>query len=176
MCVKNRECLFGTITDGVVTLSPIGEAARKCWLEIPRHYPVVQLDEFVIMPNHIHGIIKIMLNDNTNAGVQNLEPQRLKLQCLKPQHHDPQHNKPLRHAFQKIIPRSLGAIIRGFKIGVTKWCTLNNRGDFTWQRNYFEEVVRDENGLQAIRQYIINNPSKWDEDLENPFNQPKGHF
>ncbi|MGC9031155.1 MAG: transposase, partial [Desulfomonilaceae bacterium] len=88
-------CLFGKINDGKMFLNDIGEIAKQCWLEIPNHFPNISLDEFVIMPNHIHGII--ILNDNTNfqnnVGVQNFEP------LQKP---------PQRNQFQKIIPRSVG--------------------------------------------------------------------
>ncbi|GAB5047449.1 hypothetical protein TdN_18410 [Thermodesulfovibrio sp. TK110] len=82
-----------------MVLNDTGQIAQKCWLEIPDHYPNMILDEFVIMPNHIHGIIFIN-NKKTNVGVQNFEP--------------------LQNRYQKIIPKSIGSIIRGFKIGVTK--------------------------------------------------------
>ncbi|MEJ5351784.1 MAG: transposase [Melioribacteraceae bacterium] len=162
ICTHNRECLFGKINDGKMFLNDIGEIAKQCWFEIPNHFPNVSLDEFVIMPNHIHGII--ILNDNMvdngnnqnvdipNVGVQNFEPLRKKMQ---------------QNQFQKIIPRSIGSIIRGFKIGVTKWCRQNTNIYTVWQRNYFEHIIRNDIALQRIRQYIVDNPMKWELDMEN---------
>jgi REP element-mobilizing transposase RayT len=68
ICVQNRECLFGNIADGEMRLNEIGEIARNCWMEIPQHYPDTQLYDFVVMPNHIHGIIDITPNDATNTS------------------------------------------------------------------------------------------------------------
>ena len=74
---------------------------------------------------------------------------------------------PLReNKFQHIIPKSIGTIIRGFKIGVTKWCR-NNNCEFIWQRSYYEHIIRDENELNRIRKYIIENPLKWELDRNN---------
>ena len=139
ICTKNREFLFGEIVNGVIVLNDAGKIAQQCWLEIPEHFPCVSLDKFVIMPNHIHGIIII----NHVAGVQNIEPLQ-------------QFNQ-----FQKIIPNSIGSIVRGFKIGVTKWFRQNNILNVVWQRNYYEHIIRNEKELNKIREYIINNPLKW---------------
>ena len=109
------------------------------------HYPNVNLDEFVIMPNHVHGII--VINDD-NVEVQNLEPLR----------------KQRQNKFQHIIPRSLGSIVRGFKIGVTKWFRQNTDVYTLWQRNYYEHIIRNAAELYHIRKYIIENPLKWNDD------------
>jgi len=145
---QNRVCLFGDVVDGKMALNDWGRIAQQCWLEIPQHYPSVSLDEFIIMPNHTHGII--MINDGNQhiVGVQNFEPQR--------------------NQYQHIIPRSIGSIIRGFKIGVTKWFRKNTDVYNVWQRNYWEHVIRNDNDLNQIREYIINNPLKWELDDENP--------
>ena len=160
---SNRQCLFGAVEDGDMILNDGGTFARKCWIEIPNHFPHARLDEFIIMPNHIHGIIFI---GDINVGVQNLEP----LQKIEPQHEieSLQNIESLRkqNKYQKIIPRSIGSIIRGFKIGVTKWFRHNTEVYNVWQRNYWEHIVRDENELNRIREYIINNPWKWELDDE----------
>ncbi len=83
------------------------------------------------MPNHVHGIIVIGYAD---VGVQNFEPLQMD---------GPRENK-----FQQIIPKSIGSIVRGFKIGVTKWFRQNTDIDVVWQRNYFDRVVRDEDELK----------------------------
>lgn len=95
------------------------------------------------MPNHVHGIIII----TNNVGAQNFVP--------------PQNQ------FQKIIPRSIGSIIRGYKTGVTKSFRQNTDIHNVWQRNYYEHIIRNENILDKIREYIINNPLQWQFDREN---------
>lgn len=107
--------------------------------------PDVIVDEFVIMPNHVHGILVIV---ERNVGVQNFEP--------------------LHNRYQHIIPRSIGSIIRGFKIGVTKWWHQNGYDGYLWQRNYYEHIIRDDESLNRIRQYIRDNPFNWSVDENNP--------
>jgi REP element-mobilizing transposase RayT len=150
ICTINRKCLFGKIegpnnnSPNIMLSNVAGKIVQQCWLEIPTHFPNAELDKFVVMPNHIHGIIIIK-----NVWVQNFEPI--------------QQNK-----YQKIIPQSIGSIIRGFKIGVTKWFRQNTNIYNVWQRNYYEHIVRNERELNQIREYIINNPLQWQFDRENP--------
>jgi putative transposase len=146
ICTQNKEMLFGDVIDGNVVLNESGKYTQKCWCVIPRHFPDVCLDEFIIMPNHIHGIIFIVENDQ-NVGIQNFE-------SLHQQ----------KNRYQKIIPRSIGSIIRGFKIGVTKWFRKNTEIYSVWQRNYYEHIIRNEPELNRIRKYIFENPLKWQED------------
>lgn len=175
ICIHNRECLFGEIIGriqnvGVENFKPLpqpemklndaGKIANECWLEIPKHFPNAVLHEHIVMPNHVHGIIELMGNDVTNAiphvvGVENF-------QSL-------QHDTTNQNKFQKMIPRSIGSIVKGFKIGVTKWFRDIKTEDFppqrqVWQRNYYEHIIRNEQSYQTISNYIINNPAKWEED------------
>ena len=138
ICTKNRLCLFGKIENGKMFLNDAGQSAEHYWMAIPHHYPKTQLHEYVIMPNHVHGIV----------GVQDFEP-------LQP---------PQKNQYKKIIPRSIGAIVRGFKIGVTKWFRKNTDIHTVWQRNYYEHIIRDEKFCYQISQYIKNNPLKWQDD------------
>ena len=102
---------FGFIANAMMHLNETGGIAQKCWMEIPIHYPNVVLHHFIVMPDHIHGIIELVRVQNFVAvGVQNFEP-------LQYEHHH--------HEYQKIIPWSVGSIIRGYKIGVTKWFREN---------------------------------------------------
>ncbi|HRS90694.1 MAG TPA: hypothetical protein P5028_01435 [Candidatus Marinimicrobia bacterium] len=141
VCTQNRECLFGEILNGEMRLNEFGKMARQCWFEIPNHFPHVQLDEYIIMPNHIHGII--VLNDI--VGAKNFSPQ--------------QYITPFRSP-----SKTIGSIIRGFKIGVTKWFRQNTDIYVVWQRNYYEHIIRNDGELNRIRQYIIDNPKKWKTD------------
>ena len=175
ICVKERLCLFGNVVNAEMVLNNAGKFADECWKNIPDHFPNAVLHEYIIMPNHIHGIIELS-NIIAIVGVQNFEP--LQQQNFEPQQ---QNFEPQRSAneFQKIIPKSIGSIVRGFKIGVTKWFRENSHGiqnpdlfknagcDLSrpiWQRNYYEHVIRNENSYQNIVKYIVNNPLKWNED------------
>jgi REP element-mobilizing transposase RayT len=125
LCTQNRECLFGEILNGEMRLNEFGKIAHQCWLEMPHHFPHVQLDEFVIMPDHIHGII--VLNNIVGVGVQNIESRQ--------QQQNIESRPRQQNAYQHIIPGSIGSIIRGFKIGVTKEFRQNTDIYVVWQRN-----------------------------------------
>lgn len=144
ICTYNRKCVFGEVRDERVILSAVGNKAKAFFGRIPEHFENITLDEFVVMPNHLHGIIVIQV------GVQNFEPLQ-------------RHN-----VFQHIVPKSLGSVIRTYKSVVTRWCRINGHRYFKWQRNYFEHIIRDENDLNKIRDYIRNNPLEWYLDVENP--------
>jgi len=148
LCTKNRQYLFGNVVDGKMILNHAGMATQNCWLEIPKHFPNTILDEFVIMPNHIHGIIVI------NVGANNYSPQH-----LPQQNYLSVQSSPFQSPSQTI-----GSVIRGFKIGVTKWFRQNTDVYDVWQRNYYEHIIRNDEELNAICQYIINNPLNWQED------------
>lgn len=164
VCVRNKENSLGKIIDGKVVLSEIGKIAEKCWNEIPKHYLCVQIDKYVVMPNHIHGII-IIIDD---IGAEDFQPLRPHIQ--KNINAEVENFQPLPkiNQYQKVITKSLGSIIRGFKIGVTKSCNQQKCQHFALQRNYHEHIVRNENELNRIREYIINNPLQWQFDRENP--------
>jgi len=144
-------------------LTPIGEIAAKCWMEIPDHYPNVTLDEFVIMPDHLHGILKFETPSNeTNVGVRHGEPL--------------QRSPTRRNEYQHIIPKSLGIIINHFKSAVTRWCNENGFPQFKWQRSYYDHIIRKEQSLFQIRQYIRNNPADWLGDKENHLKNELGNW
>jgi len=144
---RDRTCLFGEIAEGAVRLNQMGHIVRECWLAIPDHFPHAMLDEFVVMPNHVHGII--VLNGTENVGAR--------------------HAVPLPEQFGKPIPGSIPTIIRSFKSAVTK--RINDHrgtpGVPVWQRNYYEHIIRNEDDLEAIRRYIACNPLRWHLDREN---------
>lgn len=155
ICTYHRECLFGEIIDGKMDLNDAGRVAEQCWNDIPGHFPYVELDAFVVMPNHVHGILIIM---DENVGTQNSAMQNIGMKNeVGVKNISPlQLNQPP-HGTSKTI----GSIIRGFKIGVTKWMRQNTEFYQIWQRNYYEHIIRNENELNRIRTYIVNNPEKW---------------
>lgn len=139
ICTKNRENFLGEIVNDV-QLSKLGKISKQCWEEIPMHFPFVKLDEYIVMPNHIHGII--IMSNPRNVETQNL----VSLQ-------------------NKFGPQSknLASIIRGFKVGVTKIAKKNNI-NFYWQKGYYDHIIRNDQSLAEIRQYIIDNPKNWKKD------------
>jgi putative transposase len=166
ICCHNRQCLFGEIvgaenflpdidySDKInsrqkMILNDAGKIANEYWLEIPKHFNNAILHEHVVMPNHIHGIIELSGVDNV-VGVENFQP----LQQRK-------------NEFQKMIPRSIGSIVKGFKIGVTKWFRTNTNLETVWQRNYHEHIIHNEQSYQTISNYIIDNPANWKKDKFN---------
>ncbi len=182
LCTEHRYHLFGKIENGKMILSDEGKNVQKCWYEIPNHYPNVELDAFVIMPNHIHGIIIIKYSDNiveanNNSpfieGANDHSPQRFP---DSPQRFpdSPQRfpDSPQRFPDSPQRPRgtskTVGAIVRGFKIGVTKLLREKYKEDI-WQRNYYEHIVRTEADLNRIRKYINNNPMNWKGDRFHVF-------
>ena len=151
VCAWNRECLFGEISQGKVNYSEAGKVVTDVWNKLPERYPSIELDEFVIMPNHIHGIV--ILNTTVGAG--------LALPGMRHKQKGAASSAP-----------TLGDIMRTFKSisAVTMNRRLDRTGVPVWQRNYYERIIRDENELYAIREYIRYNPLKWDEDVDNPLN------
>jgi REP element-mobilizing transposase RayT len=140
ICVLNRTHSFGTITDGQMTLSLVGEQVARCWQEIPAHYPLVRLDCWVVMPDHFHGILILKSNDNDLLNNQDdLTPAGL---------------RPLR-------PSSVPAVTNQFKGSLKRWYNQHGHA-FDWQPRYHDHIVRNLDALSKIRNYIISNPEHWD--------------
>ncbi|MES2798646.1 MAG: transposase [Bacteroidota bacterium] len=133
ICCKDRLPLFGKVINEEMILNEAGKFAEKCWMNIPKHFQNAIIHEFVIMPDHIHGIIELTIR------AENIQPRRV-------------------NQFQKLIPGSIGSIVKGFKIGVTKWFRYNTKIEMVWQRNYYENVIRDQRAFDNISKYIKDNP------------------
>lgn len=140
----DRAHILGTVVDGRFCSSVAGDIVREEWLRTPDVRSDVDLDAYVIMPNHIHGIV--VIREHPDAGQQS----------------------PLPRSFQSPSV-DIGAIVRGFKAASTKrinevWGTTSAK---VWQRNYYDRIIRDETELERIRAYIENNPLNWESDQEN---------
>lgn len=145
ICVKNRVPLFGQVTRDKMILNKYGKIAQDEWSRTGKLRINVEVDEFVIMPNHVHGIIVITDKiENKSALIRN-------------KFYSPSNN--------------LGAIIRGYKSTVTKQINAINGqpGDKIWQRNYYDYIIQNSSELNVIRKYIRLNPGNWDEDSLNAF-------
>ncbi len=152
ICTKNRTHYFGECNDGIMFLNDLGKVAEDCWLAIPTHFPNVSLDEFVIMPNHIHGIVCI--NEKIEIGRTTVETYNYtSLQTPKNSH------------FQNLSApaKSLSTIIRAFKTVVTTESRKINP-NFAWQPRFHDHIIRDAQSFENIKKYIINNPINWKED------------
>ncbi|HMU63804.1 MAG TPA: hypothetical protein PKD35_03870 [Nitrosomonas sp.] len=156
VCTHNRVPLFGEIVDGVMALNTAGQIVEKCWCAIPEHFPQVTLDEFVVMPNHVHGIITIGEN---NVGANDVRANNVRANDYLPQ---PSNEIP--RSLQHGTSRTIGSMVRGFKIGVTRWFRANTDIHKVWQRNYYEHIIRNEDSYLKIADYIQTNPQRWEID------------
>jgi REP element-mobilizing transposase RayT len=143
VCTKNRTCVLGKVTDGAVDLSRVGAYADACWRKIPHHYPKVEIDEFIVMPNHVHGIIVIK---GPNPVFQRGVATPAKTLVGK----EPE-------------PGSLGNVVGSFKAAVSYGCGKQHPG-FGWQPRFHDHVIGSEKSLGAIREYIRPNPANWQKD------------
>jgi putative transposase len=146
ICTQNRECTFGDVLDWEMVLNDSGRVVTEEWVKSADIRSEIELDAFVVMPNHIHGIVWIRRGDRPVAPT----------------------SEPIPVSGPK--PKSIGSFIAGFKSACTKHINdmRNARGTPVWQRNYYEHVIRDEDDLNRIRQYIHDNPARWVEDENNP--------
>ena len=141
VCTHDRLCLFGEIADRRMALNDAGRMVQQVWDDLPNHYSHVELDECVVMPNHVHGIVVIV-----GAGLK------------------PAPTKPTkRHGLPEIV-RALKAF-SARRINEMRGMP----GGKIWQRGYYEHIIRNDDELNRIREYIANNPMKWEMDRENPF-------
>lgn len=157
ICCQDRIHRFGEVINGEMVLNQYGKIAEKEWLNTEKIRPNVQLCEYVIMPNHMHGIIIICTGE--------LNSPTLNTSTRTGESHSPtiqqkgEFNSPLRGT-----SNTVGAIVRGYKSAVTKWMRQNSDVHALWQRNYYEHIIRDEKSYQNISLYIQNNPFNWQND------------
>jgi REP element-mobilizing transposase RayT len=215
ICTRDKEYFFGEIKNGEMVLNAIGKIANQFWQEIPKHFPFVNLDQFVIMPNHVHGILEINRNinesvetqhrcvleapcvsetnnvseansisqiaDNTqiidsSAQINKLEiggrtktqPTDLKTQrCCVSTVGD---NGKTSNTFYKLKPGSLSVIVRSYKSIVTRIVNKQFPIGFHWQSKFYDHIIRNDESLNKIREYIIKNPEMWERDRNLPEN------
>lgn len=165
ICTNNRENLFGHIVDGAMQLNNAGQTVERCWIDIPAHFPHVELDEFVVMPNHVHGII-VLTDAVTTVGAKDLwtkdRAKDIWAKNIWAKNISPLQGRPTGTS------GTIGSIVRGFKVGVTKWYRQQNTIHEVWQRNYWEHIIRNETERDRFREYIRNNPARWELDKLNP--------
>ncbi|HEX4499321.1 MAG TPA: transposase [Thermoanaerobaculia bacterium] len=134
-CARGRICWFGEVVEDRVELSPLGEVVAEEWRKIPDSFDRVTLDEWIVMPDHLHGILVF----------KGRPPEDLRVSS-------------------RMTPQSLGAVMGQFKSNASKriWWNLRHR-DFAWQDRFHDAIVRDTDALDNLRAYIRGNPRRWTE-------------
>lgn len=165
ICTQHRVCLFGKVDNGIMRLNRIGEMVEGCWKNIPAHYPHVVLHEYVIMPNHLHGIIEI--TDSVGAGFACPDTHTNRDYPARTEQENTagmnagRANPDKREMGRANPAPTLGNIIGYFKYQSTKMVDLPEK---LWQRNYYEHIIRDDKDYANISEYIENNPVRWETD------------
>lgn len=141
VCTNKKQLLFGDVKKDQIQLNALGAIAFRCWQKIPNYFLHIKLDAFVIMPNHVHGVLWIIKSPIESQANQ----------------------------FGKVTVGSIPNIVRCYKAAVTKQINqiCQQKGtSLIWQRNYYEHIIRDQKALNNIRQYILDNPLNWNDDPE----------
>lgn len=156
ICTQNREYLFGQAENGKMILNAVGKIVARCWYDLPRHYPNCRLDEFIIMPNHLHGIIVItgdrrvdddVGTNNTVGTIHELSLQRVSLQLNRR---------------RMLLPKIIGFL----KMNSAKQINQIRKtpSNPVWQRSFYDHIIRNEKSYWQIKKYIYENPLHWLDD------------
>jgi len=178
ICTHNRHWYFGKVVDGEMRHSPVGQQASDNWKAIPDHFDHARLDAFVVMPNHVHGLVGLVArvesenvrqNDTVVETRQWHVSTRVSATAESTQQPD-RPNPPKDTAMSAITPDagSLAVIINQYKGAVTRWARNNGIDDFAWQPRFYDRVVRNEEERLRIRRYIEGNPAQWHRDRNRP--------
>ncbi|MBI5017941.1 MAG: transposase [Deltaproteobacteria bacterium] len=157
ICTRDRLCHFGNVMDDRVDLSPIGRIVADEWRKTAEIRAAVALDEWVLMPNHLHGILVI-------HAAPTVETPRRGVSTVPPSTKGETAQRAVSTA------NSLGSIVGQFKGACTKRVFAAGLGDFAWQPRYYDHVIRNYNDLTRIREYIVANPLRWELDRDRPAN------
>lgn len=159
ICTKNREHFFGNIQNRIMKLSQIGYLAEQFWIEIPNHFPFVELGNFVVMPNHVHGILIINKIKPDNVETRHClvsDDENETRQCLV-------STGMGQSRIQNQGKNTISSIVGSYKSIVTK-TSRTIRFDFGWQSRFYDNIIRNSNSFEIIQNYIIENPLKWNKD------------
>lgn len=156
ICTKNRQPFFGTIVQDDILLSPIGNIVAEEWLKTAVIRPNIQLDAWIIMPNHVHLIVVIIYKIKSS----NVETPRRGVSTTT------QRSQTLA-ASKKWVANTLGSIIGQFKGKCTKRAWAEGYANFAWQPRFYDRIIRTEESLNKTHQYIAANPANWSNDRDN---------
>jgi putative transposase len=157
ICTHERALIFGDVVDDTMHHTELGQIAHNCWETVSEHFPHVRVESFVVMPNHVHAII--IIEDHNMVGTRHA------LSVDKKQY----KNKDGRFFPSGVKSGSLGAIVGSYKSAVTKTAnrTLFDPPSSLWQSRYHDHIIRNQKEFDMIFQYVLSNPSRWNEDRFN---------
>ncbi len=175
VCTHKLQPMFGDVVDGDMVPNEFGQIAATVWDDLPARFPLVSIDAFVIMPNHIHGII--VINDDPEPLIMNEEISAcVRAQFIAPLPHrrqiselpsNPTVTRQGAMNCARTNPKALGTVVRVFKAVTTNRIRRFGMSDFRWHRNYYDHIIRNKKDLDRIRTYITNNPANWPHDRAN---------
>jgi putative transposase len=159
ICTKHHNHFFGEISGEKFKPNKVGNFAELFWRNIPKHFPFIELDYYVFMPNHCHGVLIIDDHSRDVASARKLTESNVSTFVET-------------NRMSDISPKkySLSSVIRSYKASVTKWCRNNGYLEFAWQPRFFDRIIRNEKELYNIRKYIEQNPLKWEIEKNHPEN------
>lgn len=171
ICVAHRACLLGEIAGGEMQLSTLGRIVADSWLALPTRFPTVELDAFVVMPNHVHAIVAL------NEPIRAAHHGRVGAELAPPAAIEPETQTTgdasiaPTNVSTAITAPTLGRVVQAFKSRSAIACNRvsGQAGMAFWQRSYYDHIIRDAHDLERIRAYVANNPARWIEDPEYPF-------
>ena len=167
VCTANRQCLFGDVADRGMALNEAGRMVEKWWAELANKFPSVKTRQYIVMPNHFHGIVALVGADLCVCPVPRMPDER---GAQMPGERGAHTGAPLPQIVQWFKTMTTNGYIRGVKH--RGWAPFQGK---LWQRNYYEHVIRSQDELDRVRRYILDNPSKWSDDVENPRNKTGSH-
>ena len=162
ICTKDKECYFGEIKNNKMVFTSVGEIAQKYLAEISSHFENVKLEEFVIMPNHVHCLLNL---SEANVGTRHVVSLQNESNMSLGTSHVmslPDDNK--KNQFSKPIPGSVSVIVQQFKSSVKRWCNQNGYSYFQWQSRFHDHVIRNYDSYLEIKNYIHSNVANWSKD------------
>jgi len=172
ICCYQRECLFGNIINSQMILNNFGQLIKEEWLKSAEIRKEIELDDFVIMPNHFHGIVIINQEINSDFMKNDVDFQDNNVGANG---RSPLQQIPSSPPKISMKPKSISSLIAGFKSATTKKINIirNTPQNPVWQRNYYDHIIRNDESLAKIREYVQNNPLSWENDQLHPNNPSK---
>lgn len=175
VCVQGHRCLFGDAVDEEMRLNDAGRMAQTVWERLPDRFPSIELDAFVVMPNHVHGII-LLTSTSHGRGESCIRPvvNNANVGDYRGDHKDRPYGT-LTGTIGRVIQAFKSIVTHEYVIGVRQhgWSPFAGR---LWQRNYYEHIIRDAESLNRIREYIVTNPRRWMLDRNNPQHTGEDEF
>jgi len=165
ICTQHQVCFFGDVKNGEMELNAIGRLAHEFWMEIPNHFSFVELGNFVVMPNHMHGILMVNKTDaQLTNDIQSQSTNDVEARLIAPLRTE---RGGITGEKNPMLHENISRIIRWYK-GRCSFEIRKHQADFQWQSRFYDIIVRNEQSFQNISRYIQNNPQKWGHDKLPP--------